>query len=59
VQLVGGPRGGEVGTYKITYTQNGQEQQTVVDANSRREAVDFFQSNWPGTATLVRLELMP
>lgn len=59
LQLVGGPRGGEVGTYKITYTQNGQEQQTVVDANSRREAVDFFQSNWPGSATLVRLELMP
>ena len=58
VQLVGGPRGGEVGTYKITYIQDGQEQQTVVDANSRREAVDFFQENWPGTARLIRLELM-
>jgi hypothetical protein len=59
VQLVGGPRGGQVGTYKITYTQDGQEQKTVVDANSRREAVEFFQENWPTTAQIVRLELMP
>jgi hypothetical protein len=58
LQLVGGPRGGQVGTYKITYTQDGQEQQTVVDANSRREATEFFQQNWPTTAQIVRLELM-